>query len=289
MNAYGSLTEIKSSSVLDFTATTDDTRLRRVLEAVSRAIDDWCQRHFYVLEQTKKFDGNGKLRLYLPDLISIDTSGLKTDDDKDRTFETTWPTTDYLLGPSNADPTGLTNPQSQPFRFVDVDVDAGNEDIWTKGRETVQVAGQWGWWEHLATPATSKVDNGAGYDATAVTIVVDDGTEFEEAETIKIGSEQLYVTAISTNNLTVVRGVNGTTAAAISDDAVITIYRYPDPIREVTIMEASKLWKRKDAAFASVIGFPETGQQEILRGFDSMSKMLLSPYKDMTVVAGLGV
>ena len=63
--------------------------------------------------------------------------------------------------------------------------------------------------------------NGAHADTGATTIAVDDGSLFRAGDILKIPStgEAMLVTAISTNNLTVVRAYGSTAAAAIADDA----------------------------------------------------------------------
>ncbi len=65
--------------------------------------------------------------------------------------------------------------------------------------------------------STSDVNEGAAYAAGDVTLTVTDGTQFTVGDTVYIGSEQLTVTAIAVNDLTVTRGVNGTTDAAHVD------------------------------------------------------------------------
>ena len=89
-NAYVSLDTLKSSSVLNVTGAADDSRLRALAENASRIVDRYCNRHLYVVAATRRFDGLGTPSLLVPDLVSVDGGGLKTDDDKDRVFETTW-------------------------------------------------------------------------------------------------------------------------------------------------------------------------------------------------------
>ena len=201
-NAYVSLDNLKSSGVLNITGTDDDGRLLQLVESVSRLVDRYCNRHFYVLNATRKFDGDGKPVLLVPDLISVDANGLKTDDNKDRTFETTWPATDYLLLPSNADPATSANPQSRPYDRIEVDVDAGTKQVFPEGRQTVQVQGKWGWWQHLkrATETANAVA-----DTTTTSVTVSSRTDVEAGHTILIDSEQMYVKSYSGNTLTVVR------------------------------------------------------------------------------------
>ena len=276
-NAYVSLDTLKGSGVLDITGTGEDTRLRLLVEAMSRSIDRYCGRHFYALSATRTFNGDGGLYLLIPDLIAIDTSGLKTDDNKDRTFETTWATTDYMLLPNNADPTTRENAESRPYMKIWVDVDAGTEDVWTQGRQTVQIAGQWGFWRHLkrATETANAIA-----DATTTSVVVSARTHVETGHTILIDSEQIYVESYSSNTLTVRRGVNGTTAAAHSASAVIDIYEYPPAVREAVIIEASKLYKRRSTGFTSVMGM-ETGEVQVFKDMAPETYLLLAPFKKL--------
>ena len=127
-NAYADLTTLKSAGVLNIAGTGSDTRLRELLEATSRLVDRYCNRHFWVRVATLKFDGDGGTELAVQDLISV--TSLKSDDDKDRSFETTWAATDYLLYPPNADP---IKEWGRPYTRVLVDTEAGNEDVFTKG------------------------------------------------------------------------------------------------------------------------------------------------------------
>ena len=284
MNAFVSLDVFKSSGVLNITGAGEDTRLLALLENVSRITDRYCNRHFYVLNATRKFDGDGTLSLLVPDLTSVDTSGLKTDDNLDRTFETTWATTDYLLLPSNADPTTASNSSSRAYVRVEVDIDAGTKSEFPAGRQTVQIAGQWGWWRHLnrATETANAIA-----DVTTTSVTVSSRTGVEAAHTLLIDSEQVYVKSYSGNTLTVVRGVNGTTAASHSAGAAIDIYEYPGPVVEATILQAARLWRRKDSAFAGGTGWPETGQGKVAGQLDPDVQLMLGQYRKASL--GVGV
>lgn len=95
---YSNITDIKG--VLGITATTDDTVLRKIAESASRAIDQYCNRNFYVTSATKYFDGSGRT-LWIPDMLSNST--FKTDDTGDGTYENvlegTWvASTAYTVG-----------------------------------------------------------------------------------------------------------------------------------------------------------------------------------------------
>ena len=271
MNLYVTLAELKVA--IEVTNEANDARLLQLIEDVSRAIDDHCLRHFYVLTATRTFTGARGPSLSIPDLIAVTT--LKTDDNKDRTFEVTWASSDYLLEPENADPDTFMNPASRPYTEVLVDLDAGTKAAWPSGRRTVQIVGDWGFWQHLFAMAPTV--SGA-HDDSVTTLTVSDGTKFSPGMTLRVGSEQLYVSSISGADLTVTRAVNGSTSASISNGAAIQVYRYPGPIREAVIIEASRMWKRKDTSFAAKIGFPETGQTITFRGLDDDAKRNLQPF-----------
>ena len=281
-NAYVSLDTLKSSSVLNVTGSADDSRLRALAENASRIVDRYCNRHFYVIVATRRFDGLGTPSLLIPDLVSVDSGGLKTDDDKDRVFETTWAASDYLLLPTNADPTTGGNPQSRAYAEVAVDVDAGTKSAFPSGMQTVQIAGQWGWWLHLrrAIETANAVAN-----ATTTSVTVSGLADVEAGHTLLIDSEQMYVQSYAASTLTVVRGVNGTTAASHGVDTAIDIYEYPGPIVEATIIQATRLWRRKDSAFGGFGGLPGTGQTRVSAGLDPDVALLLGQYRKLSVGA----
>jgi len=63
--------------------------------------------------------------------------------------------------------------------------------------------------------------NGAITSTSATSIVVDQGGDFENNQNIKVDSEEMTITNISGNTLTVIRGVNGTTAATHTDNTIV--------------------------------------------------------------------
>ena len=266
-NAYNNLTTLKSR--LDITATTWDTDLLALLVAASRQIDKFCDRFFYVDEVTRYFDGSGT-PLFIDDLLSVST--LKLDEDGDATFESTMATTDYILYPLN----------KYPKTHIKI---SGNSDYggFAAGiKKGVEIAGDFGYGTgRSATP----------YTATSITIVADNATETEldvsaegtikAGHTILVESEQIYVktaSADATKKITVGRGVNGTTAAAHATKAA-SIYDYPEPIMEACLIQAMRWWKRRESAFADVIGVPELGQMIIYKGLDPDLKLIIETYR----------
>jgi hypothetical protein len=77
------------------------------------------------------------------------------------------------------------------------------------------------WIEKDLEARWSQVNNGAGYNTTATSIVVDNGNYFTVGDLVKVPrtGEVFRVTAVSTNTLTVVRGLgNGGTGVALLDN-----------------------------------------------------------------------
>ncbi len=279
-NAYVDLDTLKGSGGLDVSGTSQDVALRQLSERASRIVDRWCNRYFYVLVDTHLFDG-GRNELLVPDLVSIDASGLKTDDDRDRTFETTWASTDYLLAPANADPSTASNPRSRPYTRVVVDTDAGTKTSFPAGRRTVQIAGQWGFWRHTDDSGDTVQDN--PLSASAATLNVSDGSNFAVGHTLLVESEQLYVTAILTNALTVRRGVNGSTAASHAQSTAISTFQYPEAVVQATLMQAIRWWRRKDAAYGGELGFPQARPETAVPDVDPDVAQALYPYMRLPV------
>ena len=127
--------------------------------------------------------------------------------------------------------------------------------------------------------------SGAGHlneelDATETDVDVSSRTDVEAGHTILIGAEQMYVQSYSTNTLTVVRGVNGTTAATHSTAAAISVYQYPSPVGEATLLQSARLWKRKDSP---VLTTERSGDARLVAGLDPDVTALLSPYRRLGV------
>lgn len=75
--------------------------------------------------------------LNIRDLVSLTT--LKTDEDGDGTFETTWGADDYKLGPMNA------TADSEPYTQISVDMIKGDYRFPQYVQGGVQIVGKWGW------------------------------------------------------------------------------------------------------------------------------------------------
>lgn len=73
------------------------------------------------------------------------------------------------------------------------------------------------------TAAASLLNGAVAADDEEIT--VDDGTEFNRGEVIRLGTEDCLIRRIVGNILVVMRGWNGTTKAAHADDLAVYVYR----------------------------------------------------------------
>ncbi len=265
MNTYGNLTQLKSVGWLNISGTTYDTDLLAIMEGASREIDKYCRRWFYTYEGIRYYDGAASRLIVEDDIYSVTT--LLVDKDGDGVYETTYNLTtvpvDAYLYPLNITP--KTRLEINPY---------GNQGHFGSGfRNNVKVTGVFG---HGADwPATPYLDSGAvvntgGITSSALThaLATGKGASFAVGQTVRLDSEQLYISGISTDTLTWQRGMNGTTAAAHLAAAVIYICQYPAAITRATLMQASRIWKRRESAFATVVGNAMTGQYEAYKGLD---------------------
>ena len=55
---------------------------------------------------------------------------------------------------------------------------------------------------------------------------------------------------------------------------------------EACLIQAARLWKRKDSSYSARVGLPQTGTFQAQRGPDADVRQLLSPYRKSAV--GLG-
>ncbi len=269
MNSYCGLATFKAR--LEITGTADDAQLRLLIQAASRAVDNYCGRHFFAETATRYFDG-AKEPLSIDDLLSVTT--FKLDEDENGVYEATVAASDYYLWPYNG-------PKLFPKELVYI-APGGVYGAFANGvRKGVEIAGLWGYGTGLtATPyADSGATSAEELDASEVGVDVSSGSAFEVGQTILIESEQMYITGIATNTLTVRRAVNGTTAATHATGKAIYIFEYPEEVREAVFLVAGRLWRRKDTAFATVIASPELGGFEIYRGLDPDVKLLLGQFR----------
>ncbi len=241
VNSYASLTELKN--ILGVTSTTDDVMMRKILEAASRSIESYCNRVFYSVTSTKYF--NGAVTLWIPDLLSVTT--LKTDEDGDGTFENTFDGTagtgDYIKYG-----TGLEDSLNTfPYTRLEINPNGDYGSFASGVKRGVEIAGVWGYGDGTsATPYVTDTTTAEAISAGETAIDVTSATNLSAGMTILVESEQMYITSISTNTITVEKGVNGTTDAAHDTAKTIYYYRYPRDIMQACLDLSGALYEMRN-------------------------------------------
>lgn len=252
MAEYGTYCSVgRLKSEMRLSASTTDAALLRVLETASRHWDGECGRHFYPATRTVYFDGPPehveRWQLWLPvDVLSV--SALALDLDGDRTYETALAGSDYEL-------VSLREDQRPPYNRVDLKP-RGSRGSWPLTRRAIELTGVLGYSDETEPSGTL---GGAISDTTGTSVTMSSGHGLTGGETIKVDSEEMYVSAVSTNTLTVVRGINGTTAATHSNGASVTRRRFARGIESATALRAARLWRAGQTGNAGEVASPEAG------------------------------
>ena len=143
-NGYVTLDEYKGWPKIDTSDTRDNAELEVAIEAASRAIDNHCDRWFYVTgEQSRVYTPTNWRSVWTDDIVTV--TAVKTDPGGDGTYEVTWATSDYELYPANAALDG------EPWRKI-AKADRGRYSF-PALQKSVEVTGTFGW---AAVPTAVK-------------------------------------------------------------------------------------------------------------------------------------
>lgn len=277
-NTYIGIDDLKAR--MGITGTANDSVLWATLNAASRAVERFCNRNFYAVEAVRIFDIDDPVSVPLPDLAVI--VDVLEDQDGDRVFETDWPTSDYSLYPLNAEP---ETSHGRPYSEIRSDVGSSGARF-TVGRSRLSIEGIWGF-RHRLVDSGSVVSSVGGIDAVEVVVSVDAVTEIQAGMTLLIDDEQMFVQWIDGTDLTVKRGVNGTTGSAHEDSAPVSLVEYPPEVVEATGLLAARFWKSKDASSAGIAGAVGYDPIRVRSGIDFEVEALLGPLRKLPI--GVGV
>ena len=251
MHTYASLAAWKNyardqgATAMWTAGTSNDQVMLDILSSVSERIDQWCERSafgsgFGPRLGTNRYDGHFDRWLHLrDDLLSVTgitaypsteaatSSALTADDDY------------YLLN-------GRGQYEPGPFRRI-VLHGLGSVTQFGYGLRVTEVAGVWGYQSTtlVLTPTTAEA-----LDATETEIDVSALTDFDLGQTLLVEAEQMYLTGTTAgtpNTITVVRGVNGTTAAVHDTGKAISRYVYPTAVIDACNRLALRRWRARDA------------------------------------------
>ena len=269
VNSYARLSVVKSD--YGISGTSKDAELLRLIPDVSRAVDNEVRRRFYSEIATRYFDTTGKADLWFPtptpDVLTVTT--LKVDEDGDGVYELTLTeNTDFWLWPYNETPKmrAIINPAS------------GAISRFPNGRRRVELVGECGYSSETELTGATVDDNPLTDSATVINVAVGGGLLVDVGETLVLESEQVHVSSIATDALTVVRGVNGTTAASHVQTTVVSRRRYEGPIERAVTMQTIRFLRDQQTGASGEVGSNEVGGFSFTTLYPAIRDMI-APYR----------
>lgn len=161
--------------------------------------------------------------LWLPQDLATITS-VTVDEDGDDTYELSLAvTTDYWTERED------DLDANTPIAALVINPNSTLISTWPTDRGRVRITGLWGYSYELETTATTIAED---LDVSETEVTVADGTKVDPGDTLVIDSEQFETVSRAGNTLTVVRALNGSTAATHSTGATIYRRRYPRRVEE---------------------------------------------------------
>lgn len=176
---HGYCTVAELLTYMGRTSTSGNAQLATVIEAVSRSIDNLAGRRFYAVSETRHYTPVDSRVLYTDDILSVSTLG--TDSDGDRTYESTWASTDYDLEPYNAIADG------KPYTRVEVSQN-GNYEFPRNVKKSVRITGKFGF---------NTYSTGAPYPIKQATLIQSQRIALRpDAPFGVVGSAEMGITAL---------------------------------------------------------------------------------------------
>jgi len=248
--------------------TSDAASIRRILEASSRRIDDYCGGGtFGPQTQTRYFDiGFGTLQ----NSPQYQTTTGTADVAMGNSTAGVIPLDNWIISPTTVTAYGATDRATSetltegyandfflmPYNSTPKTILKLNEDTtkgFDSGQQTLSIVGSWGYTADTVSVTTSDAIG----STTATSASVTSAANLGPAQTILIDSEQLYITSISGNTLTVERGVNGSTAATHSGGASLYRYDYPELVVQACLDLSKIVFRDRDLGTVTTIGAGE--------------------------------
>ena len=264
--------------------TADGNAIRRILEAASVRIDQYVgggtfgpvtETHYFdigagsLINSPQYFVTSGTNQIAtsqaLANVIPLDgwlasATTVTAYDDTDRGGSTTLTegyANDFFLMPYNVSPKTIFKLNEDSDNTLDA------------GQQTLSILGQWGFSSDTLSVTTSD----AVGSTTATSVSVTSATNLGPAQTILVDAEQMYITAISGNTLTLERGVNGTTAATHSGGAAVSRYDYPALVVQACLDVSKLTFRNRDLGISTTIG---SGEQSVTAAEGEIRSVLMT-------------
>lgn len=240
-----------------------DASILSTLEAATRTVEGFCDRSawqtgFGPRVASNRYEGDGTDRIALrDDFITVTSVTVFEPPTASTATYTLAESTDFYLEPYSG----------PPYRVLRLH-GYGTLSSFPDGSRII-VAGT-----ASSAPVetlTTSVTMGT-VSATATTINVSGSAVVSAGHTIRYGTEDIYVTAVTSGTvLTVTRGQNGSTAAAIADGGTVALYQYPEDVTSAVLAVAQRRRKQQDAGLTGDFGINGTTsfrdtERSIMRG-----------------------
>lgn len=240
-NYYASIPDVKTQ--LCYSDSGIDDVVWAYLRAASRAIDDHCKRHFYVLKGNRIFSPKSSetVEMEIPDCLRIHGIAVDTDEDYDYLDESWTYGSDYVLSSAQTH-----YPSALPGRLIRT---LANGTYKLNASHRYRINADWGYGDGFnSLPIEYANALGTVVNETNTSLSLTVGHLVEPGHTIYVEGEAMFVSATTTAGATVERGVNGTTASTHTGHGVY-IYRYPEMVRQCCIdMCVEGIFTRSDSS-----------------------------------------
>lgn len=256
---------LRAQRELQASATSSDALLTQYIHAISAKIQQELNRTCMPYLATKSYDytsdniWNARTLQTHDDLLSVTTL---------TNADSTIASSAFVLRPNNVYPR------------ESVLLKSGNS--WSSGTEiidAVSIVGEWGYVPHINSNAWTLSSATVAADITdsATTLTVSDGSVLQTLQYIRLESEIVQITNISTNTLTITRAELGTTAAAHLVGAAIDKFTQLRDLQDATAQTVSYLYKTQQATGSRVRVY-EGGVLEV-QELDPMVREIIARHK----------
>jgi hypothetical protein len=289
--AYATLAGLRTRNQVAGTDTGDDGRYLQKLRAATQIIDRYCAREFQPVSEARTFDWTSPARLDFRSFELLTLTSLI-----DGSGNTKQTTALIMQGGKFSDAT-----KWGPWFGTELDMTKDFLMYQVTPIRALTVNGVWGWhadWPNawlaaytnttLATPL--QISGAITANAPTISLNSDPTLSLDAAyqspaisagSLIQIDTEwmQVLYTASGSTTITLLRGVNGTTAASHSSGAPITVYQPPRDINEACLRIAQWILALDDAPFqVTVTTTPAMGQTTIPAKIPTDICTILDPY-----------
>lgn len=254
-------------------------------ETVSRFIDEKCRRTFYPEIDTRYFDpGVDGKEVWIDDLIEI-TSVAYSDDDGE-TYTVLVEDTDYYAT------YGTKRNEKKSYNRLVINP---NGDLalfpHSVNNDGVRIIGIWGYSDDrdnvFEDSADEVEDNPLANSDIIVTVNDADGANkwgiaprFQAGQLIRIETEYIQINSTDTEaeTLSVVRAMNGSTAAGHVQNTQIDVFVPPKPIIQAILAQAMHQFKRGQTAYADAEADLDMQRMRHVKALDPEIVMMVASY-----------